>query len=87
MKSTATCAGCGDNFYNGHNNLGVTKCWKLKAARAVRRWRLGWWTTPTTEGAFTEVKTYSCHHETGKYAFYEHLPSFAIDPIRLRGKK
>lgn len=82
-KDAAMCAGCRENFYNGHNQLGVPQCWSLKTAKVVKRWKLGWWTTPDTPGAFQEVKTFSCHHETGKYAFYDKLPPFAVDPIRI----
>lgn len=31
------CSGCRDDFYNGHNNLGVKECWSLKTARLI--WR------------------------------------------------
>lgn len=26
------CAGCRNDFYNGHNDLGVSECWSLKDA-------------------------------------------------------
>jgi hypothetical protein len=35
MTNKATvkdCHGCRDDFYNGHNNLGVTRCWNLASA-------------------------------------------------------
>jgi hypothetical protein len=70
------CSGCRDDFYNGQNELGVKECWSLKSAKVVTRYRLGWWTTPDTPGAFTKVKTNSCHHAPGRYAMYEKLPSF-----------
>ena len=31
------CAGCRDDFYNGHNPLGVTRCWSLDSAKFVLR--------------------------------------------------
>ena len=31
------CAGCRDNFYNGHNPYGIKRCWMLDNARLVRR--------------------------------------------------
>lgn len=31
------CAGCHNDFYNGHNNLGVKECWSLKDAQLVPR--------------------------------------------------
>lgn len=83
MKSTTPCLHCRDNFYNGNNSLGVSQCWMLKGARLVKRWRIHWWTTPTTPGAFTQVKTYNCHHETGQYGFYKDLPTHAVEPIHL----
>jgi len=76
------CRGCTDDFYN-HRGAAAGPCWSLKSARKVRRWKLGWWTSPTQPAAFEEVRTLSCHHEPGKYAFAEKLPPHAIDPIRL----
>ena len=29
------CKGCRDNFYNGHNPLGVKECWHRKSAKIV----------------------------------------------------
>lgn len=31
------CTGCRNDFYNGHNDLGVTECWSFKAAKLERR--------------------------------------------------
>ena len=31
----AMCSGCRENFYNGHNSLGVSECWHFKSARVV----------------------------------------------------
>lgn len=31
------CAGCHSDFYNGHNDLGVTECWSFKDAKLVLR--------------------------------------------------
>lgn len=28
----ANCAGCEEDFYNGHNPLGVKECWNFKTA-------------------------------------------------------
>ena len=81
------CSGCRDNFYNaGQNGIGVRECWSLKDAEVVTRWKLGWWTSPVEPRAFQEVRTLSCHHEPGKYAFCKDLPSHAVDPVRL-GRK
>lgn len=41
-KATArNCLGCNDNFYNGNNRLGVSRCWMLDKARLVRRKQVG----------------------------------------------
>lgn len=40
MRKKATqrdCSGCRDDFYNGHNELGVKQCWALKDAVIVPR--------------------------------------------------
>ena len=83
MKSTSHCVGCRNHFYNGNNGIGVKQCFSLKTARVVKRWRIGWWTSPVAPGAFTEVKTYDCHHEPGTAAFSESLPAHAVEPVRL----
>lgn len=31
------CSGCRDDFYNGHNDLGVKKCWMREKAKIVER--------------------------------------------------
>ena len=80
------CAGCRDDFYNHRDKPGfdgATKCWMLKDAKVVRRWKLHWWTEPTRPGAFTEVETLNCHHEPGQWSFQEKLPDFAVNPRRM----
>ena len=79
----ARCAGCRDDFYNGHNPMNVKRCWSFESADPVVRWRIGTWTKPTTPGAFAEVATLSCHRGEG-YHHYKELPDVAIDPVRLR---
>ena len=69
------CHGCEDDFYNGHNPMNVKKCWGLKTARLITRYRIGTWTVPTQSGAFTEVKAPTCYHAKGEH-YYEKLPSF-----------
>lgn len=32
MIDTRHCAGCKDDFYNGHNDIGVSVCWKRATA-------------------------------------------------------
>lgn len=82
------CAGCRDDFYNhGGRGMGGGRCWMLEKAKKVRRWKLGWWTSPVQPGAFEEVVTLDCHHEPGRFAFSGQLPSHAVDPIRLPREK
>lgn len=86
-KSIAPCVGCRNNFYNGNNSYDIQRCWSLKSARLVKLWRIGWWTDPTIPGAFVQVKTYNCHHETGRYGFSKTLPSHAVEPVYLTRKE
>jgi hypothetical protein len=76
-KSKALCVGCRDDFYNGQNPMGVKECWGYATAKVVQRFRLGWWITPDTPGAFEKVTTLSCHHAPGRYAHFERLPDCA----------
>lgn len=72
------CVGCRNDFYNGKNKIGVKRCWSLKDAKVVTRYKLGWWTRPDEPGAFQEVTTLTCHHAPGQYAHYEQLPPYAV---------
>ena len=72
------CAGCRDNYYNGNNPHGVSECWRLKSARKVTRYRIGWWTQPTSAEAFKKVTTLHCHSAPGRYAHFERLPDHLI---------
>lgn len=71
------CVGCEDDFYNGKNELGVQKCWSLKSAKLMTRYRIGTWTQPTENGAFTQMQRPGCYRQKG-CAFYNKLPDFAI---------
>lgn len=31
------CSGCRQNFYNGHNDLGIDECWSLDKAKLKKR--------------------------------------------------
>ena len=77
------CAGCRNDFYNHGDASRTGQCWSLPTAKEVTRFRLGWWTTPDTPGAYTEVRTLDCHHEPGRFAFHEKLPPFAVNAHRL----
>lgn len=69
------CVGCGDNFYNGSNDMGIKECWNFKSAKVVNRFRIGWWTPQDRKENFTKVTTFNCHKEIGRFAFYDKLPS------------
>ena len=81
------CKGCRDDHYNQPGNSTTGRCWSLKNAKVVTRYRIGWWTQPTQPGAFTEVVTLDCHHATGRYAHYDKLPDFAKDPVHHGASK
>ena len=36
-EKLARCFGCRNNFYNGYNDLGVTRCWSLESAKLVMK--------------------------------------------------
>lgn len=36
-----SCAGCDEDFYNGHNDLGVKECWALKDMKLILLRRVG----------------------------------------------
>jgi hypothetical protein len=65
------CVGCRNDFYNGQ---GAKECWSFKSAQVVQRWRIGWWTQPTSKSVFRRVTTLNCHQASGKYSDYPRLP-------------
>ncbi len=75
------CLGCINSDYNG---CLAKECRSLKEAIVAKRWKIGWWTSPITPGAFVEVETLDCHHAPGRYALYDKLPNNSVDPIRLK---
>lgn len=56
----ALCRGCRDDFYNGHNELGVQRCWSLKSATVVERVAIYVDRCPPYKNMKAE-KTLSCH--------------------------
>lgn len=84
MSDRAYCIGCRDDFYNaeGSHMSKNGKCWMLDKANVVTRYRINWWTRPDQPKAFQQVRTHHCHSAPGKYAHYEKLPDFAVEPIR-----
>jgi len=80
------CQGCVDDFYNGNNEIGVTRCWSLKTAVLVTRYRIGVWTMPLSPGAFREMRVPNCYRAQG-YAFTEKPHPEAVDVVRIRSGK
>lgn len=37
MSDKSLCAGCRNDYYNGHNERGITECWSFPTATVVRR--------------------------------------------------
>jgi len=63
MKDTRHCSGCRNNFYNGNNELGVTKCWSLPDAKLVMRKEVHInQVPPWTQRA---SKVLDCYHQQG----------------------
>lgn len=58
------CVGCGDNFYNGNNPLGVLECWMCKDAKLVSRIIIGHWESPPYKNK-KKIKVPNCYHERG----------------------
>ena len=69
------CSGCDDNFCNGNNSMGIRECWGFKTAKVVSKYMIGWWIPQNRKENFTKVTTHSCHSETGRFAYYDKLPS------------
>lgn len=69
------CLGCRDDFYNDKNPMGIKRCWGLKTAKMVTRYKIGTWTRPTEPFAFREVRVFNCYHQDG-CSYYERLPDF-----------
>lgn len=62
-KSKAMCSGCRQDFYNGHNDLGVKECRSFKTAKVVTRMRVGIWQNPPY--IWNPQKTLGCHSPDG----------------------
>ncbi len=61
-KSKEMCSGCHNDFYNGHNEIGVKECWSFKGAKVVQRMRVGTWQRPPY--VWSAYKTLSCYLPT-----------------------
>jgi len=86
MIPLARCSGCRNDFYNGHNDLGVKRCWSAKDGRMVKRYATGTWTLPTTKGAFREVHVPSCYHRDGTH-YTDRVPDFVKREDIVREKR
>ena len=60
QKREQFCGACHNNFYNGHNNLGVTECWSLETAVIVQRKFVHIDQRPPWNQV--AERTLSCHH-------------------------
>ena len=43
---TKYCRGCYNDYYNGHNRVGIKGCWHLPKAKVVWRVPIGQWEPP-----------------------------------------
>jgi hypothetical protein len=60
------CAGCSEDFYNGHNPYGIEECWHLEDAKLVRKKKVAMdqrppWTQPAQ-------RVLNCYRQKG-YVF------------------
>ena len=66
-KKMSRCAGCTEDFYNGHNPMGVSMCWHLPSAKMVKKVRVGINERPPWNGK--PVSVFNCRHERGVCLF------------------
>lgn len=70
------CVGCRDDFYNhGGRGLGGGRCWNLKGAKLVTRFRIHRDAMPAHHGSFEQMKVFACKNGEGWF-YYEKLPDF-----------
>ena len=62
-EKLALCSGCRNDFYNGHNDLGVKRCWNLESAKPVLKIRVGINDVPPWNGKPKRVL--NCRTEQG----------------------
>lgn len=73
----ADCVGCHDNFYNGHNNIGVTECWHFNSTQPlVTRYHLSINVSMGRRDAYEEVKVPPCFSQIG-FVFLKAIPDYA----------
>ncbi len=66
------CAGCRNDFYNGNNELGVTKCWSLERAKVV--WKKEVHINQVPPWTQSAKRVYNCYHRP-QYVY--------VDPDRV----
>ena len=62
-KSKSLCNGCRNDFYNGHNGIGVKECWSFKDAKVCKRTFVGTWQPPPY--TWNPRDTLTCWHGNG----------------------
>lgn len=63
-KCISMCGGCRNDFYNGHNDIGVQQCWHFKTAAVEKRIKVGVWQNPPYSAKNAQW-TLSCHMPEG----------------------
>lgn len=58
------CIGCGNDFYNGKNDLGINECWGFNDAVLIKRVSIGHWENPPYKDKIVIIKP-NCYHERG----------------------
>ena len=71
------CIGCRDNFYNGHNSLGVEQCWSFDKKKKLEvRYELSVNTPMNQKWGYFKVKRPDCYHKDG-YVMMKAIPDYA----------
>jgi hypothetical protein len=70
------CAGCRDDFYNGHNDIGVKECWMLKDAQLKTRFRLSINTPMGQRSGYAKRRVPNCFSQQG-FVYLDQIPDYA----------
>jgi hypothetical protein len=68
------CIGCRDDYYNHDNRSTTGECWRLRDARLVTKYAIGWWTPMDDADNFTKIQKPSCYHQPGTMAYLDEMP-------------
>lgn len=74
---TKHCAGCEDDFYNGHNPYGVKECWMLKDAKVITRFGISVDSPMGDRKNFCEEQLPQCYRRK-RFVFVKEIPNYAI---------